>query len=85
MFHPYCFFCYLLPRQAVGGRRSEEWSRADKLRLKKDERDHRGDDSHRGGRDKPTGREKKNILINKIHVSCVSESAQKLNLKVKIL
>ena len=61
-FHPYCFFCYLLPRQAAGGRRSEEWSRADKRRLKKGERDRRSDDSYRGGRDKPTGSEKKTYL-----------------------
>lgn len=45
------------PRQAAGGRRSEEWSRADERRLKKDERDRRSDESHRGGRDKPTGRD----------------------------
>ena len=29
--------------------------------------------------------QKKNILLNKIHLSCVSKSAQKLNLEVKIL
>ena len=85
MFHPYCFFCYLLPRQAAGERRSEELRRADKRLLKKDERDRRSDDSHCGGRDKPTGREKKNILINKIHLSCVLKIAQKLNLQAKIL
>ena len=45
------------PRQPASGRRNEEWSRADERRLKKDERDRRSDDSHRGGRDKPQGRD----------------------------
>jgi len=50
------------PRPAAGGRerevrRSDEWSRTDERRLKKDERDRRSDDSHRGGRDKPQGRD----------------------------
>ena len=53
------FLLLFLPRQAAGERRSEELRRADKRRLKKDERDRRSDDSHRGGCDKPTGRENK--------------------------